>query len=171
MKNLNKIVLPLSLLALTSTAALASESSYFATVKAFTEPTFAEATAMHFGKMNVIVGSVCTMDAAGAVTGDCDAADAAITQGEITVSGLEKSTAYNITVTGEAGASLTYTTAAEASDGTTTVTTADGVASAFTTDASATDIAVKLYGALAVTTELVAGSDNTVGYTVNVSFN
>ena len=171
MKNINKVLLSLSLVALTSGSVLASNDTYQAVVEAFSEPTFAETTPLNFGKMNVITGSVCTMDNAGAVTGDCDAANASLALGVVTVSGLEKTTSYDITVTGSTGTNITFAAASDASDGSTNLTTADGVAGSFTTDATATDIAVNIYGALTVDTTLTAGSTHNLDYTVDVSFN
>ena len=110
------------------------------------------------------------MDNAGAITGDCDASDANIQLGALTVSGLAPNSAMNITVSGSSSSNLTFAPVTTATDSTTTVTTADGVASAFTTDASATDIGINVYGAMNVDTALTAGASYTVDYTVDVSF-
>ena len=110
------------------------------------------------------------MDNAGAVSGDCDASDANIQLGGITVSGLAPNSAMNITVSGSTGTNLTFAPVTTATDGTTSVTTADNVASAFTTDASATDITVSVYGDMTVDSTLTAGAAYTVDYTVDVSF-
>ena len=165
-----KILLPLSLLALTSASVLASSESYKAGVNGWNEPTFAETTPLHFGKIRLAATSSCAMDNAGAVTGDCDAADAAIALGVVTVSGLAATSAMDITVTGSSSANLTFAATSTANDGTTNVVTADGVASAFTTDASATDIVINVYGSMTVDTALSAGVAYEVDYTVDVSF-
>jgi hypothetical protein len=165
-----KVLLPLTLLALSSASILASNQTFQAKITGWSEPTFAEGTALHFGKIRLANGSACTMDSAGAVTGDCDASDTNIARGLITVSGLAPSTAMNITVTGSAGSNLTFAPVTKATDGTTTINTANGIAKAFTTDVSATDITIDVYGAMTVTSALTAGSAYNVDYTVDVAF-
>ncbi|MBQ4863619.1 hypothetical protein J8L98_18210 [Pseudoalteromonas sp. MMG013] len=165
----NKLLLS-AVLALSSTSLLASNQTFQASINGWSEPTFAETNALHFGKIRLAAGSACTMDNAGAVTGDCDASDANIQLGGITVSGLAPNSAMNITVSGSSSANLTFAPATTATDGTSTETTADGVASAFTTDGSASDITINVYGQMTVDTALTAGGDYDVDYTVDVSF-
>jgi hypothetical protein len=167
-----KILLPLSFIALSSASVIASQQTFQAAVSGWNEPTFSETTALNFGKIKIANGSSCTMDSAGAVTGDCDATDANIAKGVIVVSGLAPSTAMNITVTGSSNTDLSFAAATTASDGTSTVTTSDGVTKTFTTDASATDITVDVYGSMSVvaTGGLTAAQAYTVDYTVDVSF-
>jgi len=165
-----KILAISALLALSSTATLAADQTFQANINGFAEPTFTENAALHFGQIRLAVGSTCTMDNAGAVTGDCDASDANIQIGDITVTGLAPTSAMNITVTGGSSANLTFVPVATATDGTTTEVTADGVASAFTTDTSATDIALTVYGEMQVDTALTASAAYAVDYIVDVSF-
>ena len=165
-----KILAASALLAISSTSLLASNQTFQASVNGWSEPTFAENSALHCGKIRLATGSTCTMDNAGAITGDCDASDANIQLGALTVSGLAPNSAMNITVSGSSSSNLTFAPVTTATDSTTTVTTADGVASAFTTDASATDIGINVYGAMNVDTALTAGASYTVDYTVDVSF-
>ncbi|MCK8124846.1 MULTISPECIES: hypothetical protein [unclassified Pseudoalteromonas] len=165
-----KIFAASALLAISSTSLLASNQTFQASVNGWTEPTFAEDSALHFGKIRLSTSSTCTMDNAGVVSGDCDASDANIQLGGITVSGLAPNSAMNITVSGSTGTNLTFAPVTTATDGTTSVTTADNVASAFTTDASATDITVNVYGDMTVDSTLTAGAAYTVDYTVDVSF-
>jgi hypothetical protein len=170
-KTMNKKIFAASaLLAISSTSLLASNQTFQASVNGWTEPTFAEDSPLHFGKIRLSTSSTCTMDNAGAVSGDCDASDANIQLGGITVSGLAPNSAMNITVSGSTGTNLTFAPVTTATDGTTSVTTADNVASAFTTDASATDITVSVYGDMTVDSTLTAGAAYTVDYTVDVSF-
>lgn len=171
MTRLNKkILLPLSLIALSSTSLLASNQTFQATVTGWSEPTFAETQALHFGKIRLANGSSCTMSSAGAVTGDCDASDANIKLGKITVSGLAPTSAMNITVTGAAGTNVTFTSSSSATDGTTTVAVPDNTVTAFTTDGSGTDIVIDVFGTMAVTSALTANTAYTADYTVDVSF-
>jgi len=165
-----KIIAASALLALSSASTLAADQVFQANINGWSEPTFAQNDALHFGKIRLTAGSVCVMDNAGAVTGDCDTSDADIQLGDITVSGLAPSSAMNITVTGGSSANLTFVPVATATDGTTTETTADGVASGFTTDASSTDIALNVYGQMTVDTALTGLVAYTVDYTVDVSF-
>ncbi|ALO41626.1 hypothetical protein [Pseudoalteromonas phenolica] len=165
-----KLLFSAALLAATSSSIFASSQTFQASINGWSEPTFSEANALHFGKVRLAAGSTCTMDNAGAVTGDCDASDANIQLGGITVSGLAPSSAMNITVSGSTGSNLTFAPATTATDGTSTTTTADGVASAFTTDASATDITINVYGQVTVDNALTAEGNYTVDYTVDVSF-
>lgn len=165
-----KIFAATALLAITSTSLLASSETFQASVNGWSEPTFVEDSALHFGKIRLSTGSSCAMDNAGAVTGDCDASDANIQLGGVTVSGLAPNSAMNITVSGSTSANLTFSPITTATDGTTSVTTADSVASAFTTDASATDITIGVYGNMTVDSDLTAGDLYAVDYTVDVSF-
>ncbi|GAA81774.1 hypothetical protein LOS73_07635 [Pseudoalteromonas sp. SCSIO 43210] len=165
-----KIFAATALLAMTSTSLLASSETLQASVNGWSEPTFLENNKVHFGKIRLATGSTCTMDNAGAVTGDCDASDANIQLGGVTVSGLAPNSAMNITVSGSTSANLTFAPVTTATDGTSTVTTADTVASAFTTDASATDIVIGVYGDMTVAADLTAGAAYEVDYTVDVSF-
>jgi len=75
------------LIAATSTTVLATTNTFQATILGFSEPVINETNALHFGKIALDAGSSCIMDDAGAITGDCDAADPLISIGEITVSG------------------------------------------------------------------------------------
>ena len=168
--NMNKKILVSAVLALSSTTLFASNQTFQASINGWSEPTFAETNALHFGKIRLASGSTCTMDNAGAVTGDCDASDANIQLGGITVSGLAPNSAMNITVSGSSSANLTFAPATTATDGTSTETTANGVATAFTTDGSASDITINVYGQMSVDTALTAGADYSVDYTVDVSF-
>ena len=165
-----KIIAISAFFALSSTAVLAADQTLQANINGFAEPTITENAALHFGQIRLDVGSICTMDNAGAVTGDCDASDANIQIGDISVTGLAPSSAMNITVTGDTGTNLTFVPVATATDGTTTEITVDGVASAFTTDATGTDIALTVYGEMEVDNALTASAAYTVDYIVDVSF-
>ena len=166
----NKIIAASALLALSSTAVLAADQTLQANINGFAEPTITENDALHFGQIRLAVGSICTMDNAGAVTGDCDASDANIQIGDISLTGLAPSSAMNITVTGGTGTNLTFEPVATATDGSSNVTTTDGLPSAFTTDASGTDISLTVYGEMEVDTALTASTAYTVDYVVDISF-
>ncbi|GMM84948.1 hypothetical protein [Pseudoalteromonas sp. MTN2-4] len=165
-----KLLFSAALLAATSSSIFASSDTFQATISGWSEPTFAQTSALNFGKIRLAATSSCTMDNAGAVTGDCDASDANIQIGGVTVSGLAPNSAMNITVTGSSSANLTFAPVTTATDGTSSTTTADGVASAFTTDASATDITISVYGTMTVDNALTADGNYSVDYTVDVSF-
>ncbi len=167
---MNKKILLVAMLGLASGTVLAASQTYQATIDGWNEATIAETTGLNFGKIRPSAGSTCTMDNAGAVTGNCDASDADLALGAINVTGLAPSTAMNITVTGSSSANLTFAAAGAATDGTSNVTTANGVASAFTTDASGTDITLSVFGVMTVDTALNPGDEYQVDYTVDVSF-
>lgn len=167
---MNKKIILAALLGVASTGVMAASQTLQATIEGWNEATITEDTPLHFGKIRPTAGSACTMDNAGAVTGNCDASDANLALGAITVTGLAASTAMNITVTGSSSANLTFAAASTATDGTSNVNTTDGNTSAFTTDATGSDITMSVYGVMTVDTALTAGQSYDVDYTVDVSF-
>lgn len=170
--NLNKkLIFALTISTLASPLAFAANETFQASVTGYAEPTITEGTPLNFGKILTVIGSVCTMDNAGGITGQCDAS-AAHAAGTVTIAALAPSTAMNITVTGgsSAGSELTYVPITDVTDGTTNLSTADGVALPFTTTGLGADIAMTVYGAMTVDTTLTNGTSYTVDYTVDVSF-
>jgi hypothetical protein len=170
--NLNKKIIALALASSFSASVLAVDGVYQANVEALNEPTLTNSAILHFGSIAPTAGSSCDMDTAGAVTGDCDLADAAILIGEVTLTDLIASTDLTVNVTGSTGSNITFTpiwdiNSAGAGD-------ADGIAAATATnisvDASATTITLDIYGGIAVDTTLTGGTAYTADYTVNVVF-
>ena len=141
--------------------------------------TFADATITHvsdavFGLIPLSAGSSCSMDNAGAVTGDC-LDDGSLSIGEFTISGLVPTAAVRFTITGgdSAGAELTFTSAASITDATTTITLADSIqstAGSFTTTAVPDNITVEVYGDLVVNSLLTANTAYAVDYTLDVIY-
>jgi len=164
-----KVLLPISLLAMTSASIFASNATYQATITSYTEPTLAPTTALDFGKILPTAGSVCTMDNAGAVTGQCDAAGTA-TLGVVTLSGMTKNAAMNLTVTGSTTGPLTFVATSTATGGTAPVTTANGTPSALTVDATGSDVVVDVYGQMTADSQLTSGTAYQVDYTVAIDF-
>ncbi len=161
-----KILLGAALIAATTSTVFAASENFLATVTAFTEPTIDDTTEINFGKINPAAGSVCTMDNAGAVTGDCIADGNQA--GVVTISGLEANTTMNFTITGDAADTVLSFVPTAASGGTTF---ADGVQGSFTTDGSGSDVLVDVYGVLTVgASPLTSGATVTTGYTVDVTF-
>jgi hypothetical protein len=158
------------LIASTSTTVLATTNTFQATITGFSEPIIAETTPLNFGKIALDLGSSCIMNSAGAITGDCDAADANISIGAVTVSGLAPNSAMNITVTGSAGSNVTFTSNSAADDGNSTATLADGVETAYTTSNGGDNIAIAVFGTMTVDTALSSGVEYTADYTVEVAF-
>ncbi len=167
-----KKILTATLLTLASTSVLAASETYQATVDALQEPTLTQTSALNFGAIVPTATSACTMDNAGAVTGQCDVSDADILIGEVTLSDLVADTALTVTVSGSSSANLTFASvydinaaATGGSDG-----IADATATNITVDNSATDITVDVYGTVTVDSALTSGDTYTVDYTVDVVF-
>lgn len=169
---LNNKIIALALASTISASALAVDGVYQANVEALNEPTLTNSAALHFGSIAPTVGSSCDMDTSGAVTGDCDLADANILIGEVTLTDLIGSTDLTVNVTGSTGSNITFTpiwdiNAAGSGD-------ADGIAAATPTnisvDGAATTITLDIYGGIAVDSALTGGTAYTADYTVNVVF-
>jgi hypothetical protein len=170
--NMNMKIVALALTSVVSGSVLAATATYQATVDAYAEPILTETTALHFGAMKPTAGSVCTMDNAGAVTGDCNAAHVSIALGVITVSGVDPDTGFDVTVTGSPGASTTFVSTVDITGGTAPATAvADTTLTAITTDGVGADLVINVYGSMTVDTLLTSGATFTAGYAVDVVFN
>ena len=163
----NKILLSAAILAATSSTIFAASETFQAEVTAFSEPTITNPTPVNFGKINPAAGSICTMDNAGALTGDC--IEDGNTAGVVTIAGLSANTVMNFTITGDAtDTALSYVPSADIAG----VTFTNGTSSTFTTDGSGSDVTADLYGTLTVgASDLASGTPVTTGYTVDVTFN
>jgi hypothetical protein len=164
----NKILLSAAILAATSTTIFAASETFQATVTAFQEPTIVQSTQLNFGKINPAVGSVCTMDNAGSLTGACVEDGNAL--GDILISNLSPSSVMSITVTGSDDGTLAFVPTATATGGAAPVNLADGVQGNFTTTAGSADVTLSVYGALTVGSTLTSGVPATADYTVDVTF-
>lgn len=170
MKTSNKI-LALATLISVSTFTFAASETFQATVESVADATITESTALHFGAIQPQVGSVCSMDDAGAITGACDASNANIALGIVTVSGLLANSEVNVTVSGSSGSNVTFAptidinNAAAAHDA-----IADSVLTAVTTNSSGDDLAINVYGSMTVDTALTPATSYTAAYTVDVTF-
>lgn len=168
---MKKKLLALALLSTTSGSVLAASETFQATVNAISDASIAQTTALHFGAMQPTLGSVCSMDTAGVITGACDPTNGNIAIGLITVSGLTANTPLNVNVTGAAGANVTFLStfdvnnAAAAHEG-----VADGTLTAITTNGTGDDLTIDVYGQMTVTAALTPGSAYTADYTVEVTF-
>jgi hypothetical protein len=158
------------LIAATSTTALATTNTFQATIIGFSEPTIEQTTPLHFGKVALDLGSECIMDNTGVVSGDCDAADANISIGAITVSGLAPNSAMNITVSGSVGSNVTFLSSSIANDGTSNVPLTNAAITGYTTSNDGDDIEIAVFGTMTVNTALSSGIDYTADYTVEVDF-
>lgn len=170
--NLNKKIIVLALASTISGSVFAVDGTYQATVTALNEPTLTNTSPLHFGAIAPTVGSSCTMDTAGAVTGDCNVTDANIAIGAVTLTDLIAGTDLTVTVTGSSGTNVTFApvwdiNAAGAGDADAL---ADGAATAISVDGSASTITLDIYGDISVDTALTGGTDYTADYTVNVVF-
>ena len=168
---MNKKILSIALCSLISGSALAASETFQATVNAISDASIAQTTALHFGAMQPTVGSVCTMDDAGAVTGNCDVSNGNIAIGLITVSGLTANTPMNVNVTGSAGTNVTFVATFDVNNATGTHDgVADNTVTAITTNGTADDLLIDVYGQMTVDTALTPGSSYTADYTVDVTF-
>lgn len=169
---LNKKIIALALATVATNSVFAVDGVYQATVTALNEPTLTNTAALHFGSIAPTIGSACTMDTAGAVTGDCNLADANILIGAVTLTDLIASTDLTVTLTGSSSAELQFDPVWDINDAGTG--DADGLADAAATpvsvDGTATTITLDVYGAVSVLAALTGGTDYTVDYTVNVVF-
>ncbi|MEW9799054.1 hypothetical protein [Alteromonas sp. CYL-A6] len=168
---MKKSILSLALITSFSGSVLAASQTFQASVNAMQDATIAETSALHFGAIQPTALSVCTMDNAGAVSGDCDASDAAINIGLITVSGVAANVPLNVTVTGGSSTELTFAATYDINNATAThdgIT--DGTLTAVTTNGLGDDLTIDVYGAMTVDSTLTAGSAYTVDYTVDVAF-
>jgi hypothetical protein len=171
---MKKRLIALALLSAASTSSNAADATFTATVNAISDAGIAQTTALHFGAMQPTVGAACTMADTGVVTGDCDAANANIAIGLITVSGLTANVPLNISVQGIAGTNVTFVPeydingAAAASDNNAENSPSTPVA--ITTNATGDNLLLDIYGVMTVTTALTPGQAYTSDYTVDVSF-
>jgi hypothetical protein len=170
--NMNNKIIALALTSIFSTSLLAADATYQATVVALNEPTLTNSAALHFGSIAPTVGSSCSMDTTGTVTGDCELTDVNILIGEVTLTDLIAATDLTVTVSGSVGADLTFAAVWDinsAGSG-----NADGIADAVATnisvDGAATTIELDIYGDLSVNSALTGGDTYTADYTVNVVF-
>ncbi len=165
-----RILLGAALIAATTSTVFAATETFQATITGFSEPTISPVNPLNFGQIALFAGASCIMDSTGVVSGDCDAADADIQIGELTITDLAPSSAMNISVTGSSGTNVSFVSSSSATDGTTTVNFGDGAATGFTTDSSATDIALNVFGTMTVDSALTSGVAYTADYTVEVVF-
>lgn len=168
---MKKRIISLALLSTISATTFAASSTFQATVNAISDAAIAQTTALHFGAMQPTLGAVCTMDDAGAVTGNCDAANANIAIGLITVSGLIANVPLNVTVTGASGTNVTFASIYDINNATAAHDAiADGTQTAVTTNGSGDNLTIDVYGSMTVDTALTPGDSYTAAYTVDVTF-
>ncbi len=168
---MKKRLLSLALLSTLSATSFAANTTFQATVNAISDAAIAQTAALHFGAMQPTFGSQCTMDNTGAVSGACDASNANIAIGLITVSGLIANVPLNVTVTGAPGTNVDFDAQFDVNNATATHDgIADGTVTAVTTNASGDDLTIDVYGQMQVTTALNPGDSYTADYTVDVSF-
>ena len=169
--HMKKRLISLALLSTISASTIAADATFTATVNAISDAAIAQTTALHFGAMQPSVGAACNMSDAGVVTGDCDAANANIAIGLITVSGLTANVPLNVTVTGVPGTNVTFAPtfdingAAAASDA-----NPENSPIAITTNSTGDNLLLDVYGVMTVTTALTPGDSYTSDYVVDVSF-
>lgn len=158
-------------MSLATSAVFAATETFQATVNAISDSSIAQTTALHFGAMQPSAGSSCAMDNTGAVTGACDAANGNIAIGLVTVSGLIASTPLNITVDGQSGTNVTFTSIVDINNATGTHDAiADAATTAVTSNGSGDDITIDVYGSMLVDTALTPGDSYTADYIVTVDF-
>jgi hypothetical protein len=169
MKNFK--ILSIAALVSVSTFSFAASETFQATVNAVADATIANTTPLHFGAMQTATGSVCTMDNAGAVTGACDASNANIALGVVTVSGLLANTALDVTVNGSSGSNVTFVSTVDIQNAAGTHNAvSDNTTTAVTTNGSGDDLAINVYGTMTVDSDLTAGQAYTADYVVDVTF-
>lgn len=168
---MNKKILAAALLTMTAGSVFAASETFQATVNAISDSSIANTTGLHFGAMQPTVGSVCTMDDAGAITGACDASNGNIAIGLVTVSGLTANTPLNVTVTGGSGTNVTFASVVDINNATGTHdAVTDATVTAITTNGTADDLTIDVYGSMTVDTVLTPGTTYTADYVVDVSF-
>lgn len=151
---------------------LAETKAYQASVTALNEPTLTNIAELHFGSITPMVGSSCTMDTTGTITGACDVSDTNILIGAVTLTDLTPSTDLKVNVTGSIGTHITFfpmwdikAAGTGNADG-----IPDGTTSNITVDGLANTIILNVYGEISVDTTLTEGVDYTAAYVVNVVF-
>jgi hypothetical protein len=154
-----------------STLSFAASESFQASVNAISDSSIAQTTALHFGAMQPTLGSVCSMDASGVITGACDASNGNIALGVVTVSGLISNTPLNVTVTGGSGSNVTFASTVDILNaaGIHNAVT-NGTLSAVTTNGTGDNLTINVYGSLTVDTALIPGTAYTADYVVDVNF-
>jgi hypothetical protein len=168
---MKKRLIALALLSAASGSSIAATATYTASVNAISDASITNTTPLHFGAMQPQVGAACTMADDGSVGGDCDAADANIAIGLVTVSSLSANTPMNITVTGSGGANVDFDAEYDINNAASPhINIADSTTTSITTNATADDITIDVYGVMTVTTALTPGSTYTADYVVDVTF-
>ncbi|GMM68355.1 hypothetical protein MTsDn1_16500 [Alteromonas sp. MTD1] len=168
---MKKRLIALALLSAASGSSIAASANYNATVNAISDANIENTTPLHFGAMQPQVGAACVMATGGAVTGDCDATDANISIGLVTVSSLSANTPMNITVTGTDGTNVGFDADYNINNAQGTHTgIADGTQTAIITNGTADDITIDVFGTMTVLQALTPGSTYVAEYTVDVSF-
>lgn len=169
--HMKKRLVSLALLSTLSASTIAANSTFQATVNAISDAAIAQTTALHFGAMQPTSGAVCTMDNTGAVAGSCDATNANIAIGLITVSGLTANVPLNVTVTGQAGTNVSFLSEFDINGAVGThENNPDNTAIAVTTNGTGDNLTLDVYGQMTVTTALTPGDSYTANYIVDVSF-
>jgi len=168
---MKKRLASLALLSMLSASTIAANSTFQATVNAISDAAIAQTTALNFGAMQPTFGATCTMDNTGAVTGSCDATNANIAIGLITVSGLTANVPLNVTVQGQPGTNVAFTSEFDV-NGAVGVhdNNLDNTTVAVTTNSTGDNLTLDVYGQMEVTTALVPGDTYTANYIVDVSF-
>jgi len=170
MKTSNKLLAIAALMSV-STVTLATTETFQATVLAVADATITETTPLHFGAIQPQVGSVCTMNNAGAVSGACDASNVNIALGVISVSGLLANTPVNVTVSGASGSNVTFVPTVDIANAASAHNAvANAAVTPVTTNSNGDDLAINVYGAMTVDTALSPATSYTAGYTVDVTF-
>lgn len=168
---MKKRLIALALLSAASGSSIAASANYNATVNAISDANITNTTDLHFGAMQPQVGAACVMANDGSVSGDCDASNASISIGLITVSDLSANTPMNITVSGSGGTNVEFAANYDINNAVGTHDAIpDNTPTAITTNGTADDITIDVYGTMTVTTALTPGSTYVAEYTVDVSF-
>ena len=154
-----------------STLTFAGSETFLATIEGVEDATIAESIPLHFGAIQPQVGSVCSMDNAGVITGACDASNGNIALGVVTVSGLLASSEVNVTVSGSSGSNVTFAPTVDINNAVASHdAVADGALAAVTTNGSGDNLEINVYGAMTVDTALAPATAYTASYTVDVTF-
>lgn len=169
MKNIR--ILSIATLVSFSSFSFAANETFQATVDAVSDATITQTTPLHFGAIQTASGSVCSMDNTGTITGACDASNANISLGVVTVSGLLANSAVNVTVSGSSGSNVSFVSTVDINNATGTHNAvSDNTLTAVTTNGTGDDLAINVYGAMTVDTDLTPGQEYTADYVVDVTF-
>lgn len=161
----------LTLLFLFMAKTFAATEQFQATVNAYTPATIAQVNELHFGSILPIAGATCSMDASGAISGQCDASDANISQAQISISGLFTNQAMSISIAGSANTEMSFTPTSNVTGAVSDVVgLGNGVVQNIVTAESDPDLVVTVYGDISLLENLTPGSSHTIDFTVTIDF-